>query len=68
METGDWSKWDERVRYFDDRVRRVRLLQQLDLYKSNREKITDVGSCSHVSSLVTIMTIILCEQCSSVIQ
>jgi hypothetical protein len=30
--------WSERVRHFDERVRRVRLIQQLDLYKLNRKR------------------------------
>jgi hypothetical protein len=30
--------WSERIRHFDERVRRVRLIQQLDLYKANRKR------------------------------
>jgi hypothetical protein len=33
------SSWEERVKHFDDRVRQIRLVQQLDLYKVGREKV-----------------------------
>lgn len=36
---GEAANWEERIRHFDERVRRIRLVQQLDHYKVNRDKV-----------------------------